>query len=346
MKIVLTESQYKLLLNEDLGVSRPVISYSNLIFDVLSDKVTKYINEKKPVKEEIIITLDEISSIWKNSIDDYIEFPIETIRIDFTFNVSRSFGDGTDFRTGGAAYQLIDNSLSDSYLMPPSKKIPKEIREEVDATVNGKFEFFVEIPSNFDESVTDELLYDLSDSISHETNHLLEFYNRITKGTSPVNIALSYAGEVNYNIPREIFEVWKYFTQLLYHSEPQEVNAMTQEMYNVRLRKSFEQLKEHKYWDIATQLENFNADDLFEFMVMKIKQWKPKLILSVVKRLYRWFLMDYYKYINRLGLKPSREILKSDNILELMRNMEPRINNAGKKLKRNFARLYSIETNN
>ena len=46
MKIVITESQYKKLIKEDLGVSRASIPFTNLIYDFVSGKVKSLFNSK------------------------------------------------------------------------------------------------------------------------------------------------------------------------------------------------------------------------------------------------------------------------------------------------------------
>ena len=104
------------------------------------------------------------------------------------------------------------------------------------------------ITTQFRDELIDDLLMDLRDSILHECNHMLEFYKRSLSGAGLINTSLSHSGRKNYNIPREIFEVWDEFMTMVYFSEPYEMRAMVQEMYSVRLRQPFEEFKKHRYY--------------------------------------------------------------------------------------------------
>ena len=85
MKYIITESQYQNLLSEDLGVSRASIAYANLIYGVIKNKVMSVIHSSTDIENRIIIGLNKTSQIYKSSIDDFIEFPIEKIIINFTY---------------------------------------------------------------------------------------------------------------------------------------------------------------------------------------------------------------------------------------------------------------------
>ena len=80
MKYIISESQYKLL-TEDLGVSRASIAYANLIYGVIENKVMSVIHSDTNIEDKIIIGINKTSQIYKSSIDDFIEFPIEKIII-------------------------------------------------------------------------------------------------------------------------------------------------------------------------------------------------------------------------------------------------------------------------
>ena len=64
MKYIISESQYKLL-TEDLGVSRASISYANLIYSVIENKVMNVINSDIDIEDKIIIGLNKTSQIYK-----------------------------------------------------------------------------------------------------------------------------------------------------------------------------------------------------------------------------------------------------------------------------------------
>jgi hypothetical protein len=342
MKIILSETQYKKLISEDLGVSRASLSYVNLIYSILEKKIEPFLNTKKSFKETFKITLKDIKQIYQNDLDDFIDLPIEEIVINLKCVNLKSKYLSSKFTTGGGAYQIEEKRFKNSYLKTPSYGLPKKVLEEVEKTLIAKFDFDLFINNEFTDSMKDSFLFDLRDTITHECNHILEFYNRGIKGLKPIDISLSYAGKENYNIPRHIFSLWEHFLDLIYYAEPQEVRAMTQEAYSQRLRMSFNVFKTTKYWLYAKEMENFSADKLFETMANEIEKYNPDYLVPFLTNLYTWFLKDYYNIITSLGITPNKTITNSRHLLDLMKRLEPKIQNAGKKLQRNFIRLYAL----
>jgi hypothetical protein len=343
MKIIVQESQFKTLLNEDMGVSRASADYANIIYEKLRPYIMDFaVRHKTSSKQKVVIGLKDLSKVWRNDFDSYIDFPIEEIRIDLNLSIQSNSQMTIDFATGGAAEQ-IESSVGDySFIQRPSKNLPKKVLSELDDTLNAKFDFDVYIRKDFNEELIDDLLMDLRDSILHECNHMLEFYKRSLSGAGLINTSLSHSGRKNYNIPREIFEVWDEFMTMVYFSEPYEMRAMVQEMYSVRLRQPFEEFKKHRYYQATTIMEQFNADTMFDVLVQRIEDYNPNQVVSILSNLYKWFLQDYYIQHKAQGLEPNSRIEKSQHILDLMKTLQPRINNAGTKLRRKFNKLYSL----
>jgi len=342
MKIIVNESQYTNLINEDMGVSRASVDYANLIYEKSRPIVIDFTRHKRPGKQKLVIGLKDISRVWKQDLESYLEFPIEEIRIDLNLYVQSNSQMSDDFATGGAAEQIQSNVGKYSFIKRPSKDLPKYILSELDDTLNAKFDLDVYIRKDFKEDSIDGLMYDLMDSISHECNHMLEFYKRSLSGLGNINVALSHSGKKNYNIPRDIYEVWQEFSQMVYFSEPYEMRAMVQEMYGVRLRMPFEEFKKHRYYTAAEVMENFNADVMFDTLIERIEKQNPESIVAIMKNLYNWFITDYYAQLKYQKLQPNKRIEKSKHLLDLMKAFQPRINNAGKKLRRKFNKLYSL----
>jgi hypothetical protein len=340
MNIIVNESQYKTLINEDMGVSRASIDYANTIYKKLIPIVINLVKNKRNGKEKIVIGIKDLSNVWKKDIESYLEFPIEEIRIDLDLTVKSEMY--SEFATGGGAEQIESSSEDYSFIKRPSKELPKYILSQLDDTLNAKFDFTIDIRQDFNEESIDDLLNDLLDTISHESNHMLEFYQRYLKGAPGINTTLVYSGNKNYNIPVDIYNVWKEFTTMLYFSEPYEMRAMVQEMYSVRLRMPYEKFKEHRYYKAADIMENFNADIMFDRLIETIEKHNPDSMVITMKNLFNWFKRDYMEYSAAFDSAPNRRVEKSKHILDLMKAFQPRINNAGKKMKRNFDRLYSL----
>lgn len=342
MKIIVNEFQYANLINEDMGVSRASVDYANLIYEKSRPIVIDFTIHKRPGKQKLVIGLKDISRIWKQDLESYLEFPIEEIRIDLNLYVQNKSQMSYEFATGGGAEQIDSKFGKYSFIKRPSKDLPKYILSEIDDTLNAKFQFDVYIRKDFTEKSIDGLMDDLIDSISHECNHMLEFYKRSLSGVDDINTSLTYAGNKNYNIPKDIYEVWKEFTQMIYFSEPYEMRAMVQEMYGVRLRMPFEEFKKHRYYTTAEVMEKFNADVMFDTLIERIEKQNTDSLITIMKNLYTWFITDYYAQLKSQKLQPNNRIEKSAHILDLMKEFQPRINNAGKKLKRKFNKLYSL----
>ena len=248
------------------------------------------------------------------------------------------------FTTAGGAEQIESTTSKFSYITKPPKELPKYVKEQLDATLNAKFELEVYITKDFDKSKYNELIFELRDTILHETNHMLEFYIKNEKGLGYVDVSLGVAGGKNYNIPKDIFGVWQEFLIYVYYSEPQEMRAMAQEMYSVRLREPFDKFKEHRYYVAAKKMQTFNADEMFKKLTDAIEMYNPDSEIIVLTNLWKWFISDYLSTLKMLNKVPNKKIENSIHVLQLMKVLQPRINNAGLYLQKKFNTLYSIDT--
>lgn len=343
MKVLLSETQLKTLIKEDLGVSRASLAYSNLIYQKLEPIVIQFLETKVPVSEKITIDLSEISRIYQSSMDDYIELPVETIEIKLQCGKMKKPIPNLTFNSGGAFLFIGPQSQNSSYLTEPSLELPKYVLEEITQTVVARFEIFLTVSSKFDISDKDKVLYDLRDTIVHECNHLYESYKRAEAGVKQANISLSWVGGKNYNINREIFKVYQNFLDLIYYSEPYEINAKSQEAVSQTSIMTPEEFQKTTLWKIATTMKNFKADEYFDKLVSKIEEVNPNKTVSILNNLYKWFMTDYYKWMKIHGDQPSRYIEKTKHLYDLIKSFEKRINKAGDKLRKNYGRLFTLE---
>jgi hypothetical protein len=354
MKIVLTEKQ-STKLNESLGVNESSIAYVNLLYSIIEPKVIEMIAVRENDTDEFFVESKEILKSFKGDMDTFYDFPIETIEVDLFFKVTKKKPEnGTTFATGGGAYPLTTDDSGASQIKEPNESLPISVLKQVDKTIRAKFDFEVFINQEFNDSEIDELLYDLRDTITHELNHMYEFYNRILNtGSSEFSLAKSFAGGKNVNTPKEIFKVYSKFLDYLYYSEPWEINANVQEAYSKVIRMSWEDFKKTKQYQVAEKLEKFSADEMFNELYNVTMERSPEAVLFHIKNLHKFYLKQYLKYLsdeNAGRLQDEAKMIEDDvfktkNILELFKKFEKRINNAGRKLKRNYARLMSIERN-
>ncbi len=355
MKVILKKSQFGKLLTEARGVNEVSIEYVNLLYSIIEPKVIELISIGKNDTDDFFVESDEIIKKFKNNLETYYEFPIEYIEIDLTFKVTKKKLDNDQlFSTGGAAYPITQDSSGNSYLKEPDEDLPVKILKSVDKTIYAKFDFEIYINIDFDFNQIDDLLYDLRDTITHELNHMYEFYNRVQRTPpSEFSLAKSFAGGKNVNTPKEIFVVYTKFLDLLYYSEPWEIRANVQEAYSKLSRMSWDEFKQTKQYKIAEQMENFSAEKMFDDLYNITMERSPEAVLFHIKNLHKSYLKQYLQFIKAEkgeGIENEEELLrdkvfKTNNILDLFKKFEFRINNAGKKLKRNYARLLTIEKN-
>ena len=354
MKIILKEQQLKNI-NESLGVSEASLAYVNLLYSIIEPKVIEMIAVRKNDTDEFYVESDEILKDFKDNMNTFYDFPIEMIEVDLVFKVTKKKPEnGLMFSTGGAAYPLTTDGSGASQIKEPGEDLPVSVLKEVDKVIQAKFDFEVFINQEFDDSEIDELLYDLRDTITHELNHMYEFYNRILNtGSSEFSLAKSFAGGRNVNTPKKIFRDYAKFLDYLYYSEPWEINANIQEAYSKLLRMSWEEFKNGKQYKIAEAMENYSGEQMFDELYNATMERSPEAVLFHIKNLHKFYLKQYLQYVKSErgdDITSEEELMKDEvfktkNILELFKKFEKRINNAGAKLKRNYARLNAIERN-
>lgn len=342
LKILMTEEQFNQLLNEDRGVNRASISYSNIILEKIEPYILNSLKSKKSETIKFKIPLRDLSGVWENDLEGYVEFPIFEIRIELNVSIQTKNQMDYLFSTGGGAEQINDNSIEDSFVSLPPSGLPKKVKEMIDSSLSAKFSFDVFLRKDISENDKQDLIHDLRDTILHETNHMLEFFKKHENSYGNINVALSYAGKRNFNVPNDIYEIWREFQTMVYFSEPYEMRAMVQEMYSVRLRKPFEEFKQHRYYKAAEIMENFNADKMFDVLIQRIEDYNPDYLIPILTNLWKWFISEYFAMLEAQGFTPNKKLEKSVHILDIMKALQPRINKAGSRLKRKFNTLYSI----
>ena len=343
MRVRLSEEQLKKLIKEDLGVSRAALAYTNLIYSKLEPEVKEFLTNKKNVSKDIRITTEEMSYVYQSSMDDFIELPMNSIDIKLKLNNYPNRSTKIPFTTGGLAYQIKKKHSGYSYLEEPSFELPKYILEEIDQAMVAKVEFNVSLYEDYEDNMSESVLLDLRDTITHETNHVYESYRRASSGSKQINTALVYSGIKNYNVKKEIFDFWSVFTNYLYKSEPYEVNAKVQEAFSLRTRMPFEEFKKTKYWQEAVLLKEFEAEVYVDELLEKIIELSPERAKSIVNNLYKWFMKEYYNEMRLYGQKPAKLIESSKGLSDLVKRLQPRINKAGETLLKKYMRLYALE---
>lgn len=350
MKVILKESDFKKLLNEVKGVSESAIYLTNYIYALLEPYVIELVAAMEQDWIDINFDYKDLKNIYKDNIETFLDFPIEELEIEFKFlPVNKRLEGDAPFSTGGGAYNIEDTEGENSYMKEPSFELPKKILKKIDYTIHGRLDFDIVIDtSKFNEVMIDDLLNDLLDTITHEMNHLYEFYKRWeSTGVGKVYLPKSFAGSKNVNTPRKIFEVYENFLIYMYYSEPWEINANVQEAYSKIQRMNLDEFKQTKQWKIAELMENYSAEELYNELIKVTEERSPEAVDFHIKNLHKFYLKQYkglaMEILNDEIKVMEDQVFKTKNLLELFKKYETRINNAGETLKKRFMRLFTIE---
>lgn len=350
MRVIVRESNFKHFLTEAKGVSESAIYLTNYIYTLLEP----YVIESISIMEKELIDLDlgfqGLKKVYKNDTELFLDFPVEELEIEFKFlPIKKSLEEDLPFSTGGGAYDIENTEGNSSYMKEPSFELPKKILNDIDYTIHGKLDFDIVIDiRKFDETMIDDLLNDFLDTITHELNHLYEFYKRWqSTGVGKVYFPKSFAGSKNVNTPGKIFTVYENFLNYMYYSEPWEINANTQEAYSKIQRMSFKEFKGTKQWKMADEMENYSAEELYDELIRTTEEKSPDAVDFHIKNLHKFYLKQY-KSLAMEMLKDEIKVMedqvfKTKNLFELFKKYEKRINDAGKTLKRRYMRLFTIE---
>jgi hypothetical protein len=76
--------------------------------------------------------------------------------------------------------------------------------------------------------------------------------------------------------------------------------------------------------------------------VIKQRSGEETLVFHL-SNLHKFYMKQYRQIAKQTNKTVPRDIEKTNSIYDLFKMYEPRINKAGKKLKRNLGRVYGIE---
>lgn len=347
MKVILKESQFNLILNESLGVAEPAIDYTNFIYSLLEPTAIQMVVVGKKDSEDIDINIKGLLKFIKENPETFEDLPIEELEITLSYApTNKKLMDNKPFAVGGGFYELGEEGNNGTYTIDSSFSLPKDILKNVSKTIHCKMQFEIYVTPLFNESMMDELLYDLRDTVTHEMNHLYESYKRWEKmGKVESNLVKSFAGTRNVNTPGVIFEVYTKFLNYLYYSQPWEINANVQEAFSKVSRMDFEEFKKTNQWKVANDMENYSAKSLFNEVIKTAEDRDPETVNYHIRNLHKFYLKQHFEHekATKKAEEIKDDVYKTKDLFGLFKKYEQRINSAGKKLKKNYMRLYSIE---
>jgi hypothetical protein len=337
----------KKLITEKLGVAEPTLPYITIVYEELKGKTIEFYNsDLSSYSEQIIITLKDMSFIYKEYFSLFVQFPVEKLIINFSAKKKNQKNQellkvGVNYATMGAAYDIGKRNENVSYLKKSSSRLPKYVLEDIKNSLVLKSDFYIEIGNNFDDEQLKKLLKDLEDTIYHEFAHFYEYYKRLESGSKALDFTLAYVGSKNYNVPKPIFKLWNRFLYYIYFSEPYEMRAVTQEISNKLKRMSLSEFRDTPYGQVIQKMMDFDAEEDYQNILDEISNYNPNLETSILTRLYSWYLQDYFKDSSLTDKLPQKIIMKSKDIKTLMKKFQPRINKAGNDLNKKVLKFVA-----
>ena len=328
----------KNLITEKLGVAEPTLPYITIVYEELKGKVIEFYNsDLKSYSERIVVSLQDMSFIYKEYFSLFVQFPVEKIIIEYSaFKKPQKNKEltkiGVTYSTMGAAFNIGKREENVSYIKKSSSKLPKYVLEDIQNSLVLKCNFDVEMSPTSSEEELKLLLKDLEDTIYHEFTHFYEYYKRLESGSKALDFTLAYVGSKNYNVPKPIFKLWSKFLYLIYFSEPYEIRAVTQEMSNKLKRMSIDEFRSTPYGMIINKMIDFDAEKEFNNLLDEIKKYNPNLETSILTRLYNWFMRDFVSSSSGSDKLPMKIIMSSKDVKTLMKKFQVRINKAGRDL--------------
>ncbi len=337
--------KFEHFLNEALGISEPSLLYldflTNYIYSTFEDFYSE--NTKRdtiklrlnwPLIKGHITTKDKLL---------FDSFPIK--EFDLKLSLKKiALGEDGRFSIGGGMWPISVKSGSKLY-----SSIKKDRQGKF--YLCAKMDIIININDKiFTDDNLEELYIDLKATIAHELNHAYEHYKRVG---NPVNLDKAmdpFIGIVNmYNpdksqISVDLYDKWIEFCNLLYKSDPHEVNAMTQEMliYLEDNKLDQETVKENNIWLSAEEMIDFDYEYFYDELLeladgdsKKIELLKNTFIDKMSRELKNYKMVGKSKHdVDRIKNQPA---------ITFMKDYGKVINNSGNRLKRNIIRLFSYE---
>ena len=336
--------------NESLGISEASLIFMEHISKRIKEEFIDFYNttETKRLVKKVSIPYVQLKPLILDK-ELWTDYPISDLEMTLKFKI-RKLPEGLDYTVFGA----MNNISNRRHTKLTVVKQPYYGSDQ--RTLFVKFIIGIDVDiSRFDIDTQLEELYDeIKSSVSHELNHGYEFFQRQGFDVNYSKTLDSNIGTVVVKKPDDIstklFDKWYEITELIYYSEPFEVNATTQEtlvylkdINNIEDKK--EVLKHTRGWDICERLTTFNKDDFYDDL---LALGKPDDILKLKDD----FMLRLKKQLKSQGqLSKSGEYHHKHDV-NMLDSFTPKqfidyfdriIHKQGERLKRNLIRLITYD---
>jgi len=345
--------------NEALGIARSTMFYVDKLTYICIQEFYKYIDRTRPLGPDaddndsvnIRLSYREISRLVPNfKKEEYDEFPLSEIllTLDFTKRGENKIG-GSGYLIGGYASPFARGREKQA------TRFKDAIRQNVDHSLSIHLGIqmiydsnFKKISPDFEQFERTHLFKKVKSVITHELNHLYEYYKRKLYGSKSISTSLTWTsiGEENiYDVPESIFNFWQsQFTDYIYNSEKHEINAQVQEAKTFVDLYSFERFRRHGLWKFAKDMQRWSYDEFKTNFSKKTLDngLEPQETLEKMKNV---FCDEYIKLATDWKEDPSLspQKLKGMSVDSFFKFFQKRFEESGTKLVRNYCRLYALK---
>lgn len=345
--------------NESLGVARATLFYVNRLTYICIEEFYKYIDQTRPLGKEaddtdsvdIRLSYRDISRLVPSfKKEQYDEFPLSEILL--TLDFSKRGGD----KIGGDGYMI------GGYASPFARGREKQatrfkdaIRQNVDHSLSIHLGIemiydsnFKKINTGFEQFERTHLFKKVKSVITHELNHLYEFYNRKLYGSKPIQTSLTWAsiGEENiYDVPKSLFDLWQSeFTDYIYFSEKHEMNAQVQEAKTFVDLYSFEKFRRTQLWKSGKFMQKWNYDN-FKTEFGRSASNHGLDTEKTLNNMKNVFCENYFKLATEWKETPSLDPSKLGkmSVDNFFKFFQKRFEESGTKLIKNYCRLFALK---
>ena len=353
----------KFSINEAFGVAKPTTFYINKLTWIAIDEFYKYVEATRDLGKEgtddleyeVVIPYNQLVSCIPrggDSLEQYSKFPVSEIVL--ALNMHKHNTEkmrGNDWMIGG-------------YAMPFAKgrelkatRFKEAVKQLTDHSLSIHLglemfygPYFKRVNTNHPYFDRTHLFKKIESVISHELNHLYEFYNRKLNRAPSIRLSPTIAAlveEDTYKVPKNIFKVWSDdFLTYIYQSESHEINAQTQEAESYISRMGWDRFKRTRLYKDAIKMKKWDYKSFLTDLKKEIHDEDMDVDLTV-DRLKEYFLIDYQNQVIELKETPIPDPWKLFNMPteKFFIYYEKIIKEAGEKLFRNFAKLHNAINN-
>ena len=345
-------------INESFGVAKPTTFYINRLTWIAIDEFYNYVEATKDLGKdaiddlsyEVVIPYNQIVKCIPrggDSLKQYSKFPVSEIIL--SMNMHKHDTEkmrGNDYMIGGYAMRFArGRELKATRFKDAVKQLTDHSLSLYLGLEMFYGPYFKRVNTNHPYFERSNLFKKIESVISHELNHLYEFYHRKLNKSQSIRLATTMAalGENTYDVPDHIYKIWSdEFLTYIYQAEPHEINAQSQEAETYLSRMNWNMFKRTRLYRDTIKMKNWSYKSFLEDLKKEIHDEDMDVDLTV-DRLKEYFLIDYQNQVISLKETPKPDPWKLYNTSteKFFIYYEKIIKEAGEKLFRNFAKLYN-----